>query len=42
LVTPENPLNGRTTINISELRKGYYILRIKSDYGEFTKKFVKP
>ncbi|RLD74963.1 MAG: hypothetical protein DRJ10_16150, partial [Bacteroidetes bacterium] len=33
LVTPENPLNGRTTINISELRKGYYILRIKSDYG---------
>ncbi|MEN8121487.1 MAG: T9SS type A sorting domain-containing protein [Bacteroidota bacterium] len=42
VVTPENLLNGRTTVNISELRKGYYILRIKSDYGEFTKKFVKP
>ncbi len=42
LVVPDNPLNGRTTINISELRKGYYILKISSDYGKFSQKFLKP
>ncbi|OQX98446.1 MAG: hypothetical protein B6I20_11070 [Bacteroidetes bacterium 4572_117] len=42
LVVPKNPLNGRTTINISELRKGYYILKIESDYGEFIRKIIKP
>jgi len=42
LVIPKNPLNGRTEINIAELRKGYYILKINSDYGEFVQKFIKP
>ncbi len=39
--TPENELNGAIQIDISELENGYYILKIRSDYGEFTKSFVK-
>ncbi len=38
---PENPLKGVTQIDISALKNGYYILKIRSDYGEYTKSFVK-
>jgi hypothetical protein len=38
---PENPLKGATQIDISELKNGYYILKIRSDYGEYIKSFVK-
>ncbi|MCF6241914.1 MAG: T9SS type A sorting domain-containing protein [Bacteroidales bacterium] len=38
---PENPLNGAMQIDISELKNGYYLLKIRSDYGEYTKNFVK-
>lgn len=42
LVIPENRLTGRMVVDISELRKGYYIIKITSAYGEFVKSFVKP
>ncbi len=38
---PENPLKDVTQIDVSELKNGYYILKIRSDYGEYTKSFVK-
>lgn len=41
-VIPENSLADRVTIDISELKKGYYIVKINSAYGEFVKSFVKP
>lgn len=39
--TPENKLTDATQLDISELENGYYIIKIRSDYGEFTKSFVK-
>jgi hypothetical protein len=42
LVIPENRLTGRMVVDVSELRKGYYIIKITSAYGEFVKSFVKP
>jgi hypothetical protein len=38
---PENPLKDITQIDISALKNGYYILKIRSEYGEYTKSFVK-
>ena len=38
---PENPLKEPVKVDISELKNGYYLIKIKSDYGETTKSFVK-
>jgi len=38
---PENKLKEATSVDISELRNGYYLIKIRSDYGEFTKSFIK-
>lgn len=40
-IVPENPLKDFSQIDISELKNGYYILKIRSDYGENTNSFVK-
>jgi len=42
MVIPKNILDNRKTINISTLPKGMYIIEIVSDFGKFSKIFVKP
>ena len=41
LITNEHELNERTTIDITELEPGYYIVEVNSDYGKFSMKFLK-